>query len=251
VTRSRNVTVADSVISGNLGNQLWFDESVYNMTVTNNDIVRGTGYGVVLEISDTATIANNRIIGNAVDGLFISGTGNVDVWNNTFSGNARNINIVQDARRASQVSTPGHDPRQPLPDPTMPWVTQNITLSNNVIADGTYKCMVCVEDFSHERSAAQMNIVSNGNVFKRTSATTPVWAAVWSTGAGNPAIYNTIAEYSAATGQDRNSVAIDGGSAATLAATIASSAATASRPLPAKVAPLVKQAAGARHLGAW
>jgi parallel beta-helix repeat protein len=251
VHRSRGVTIADSVYSGNLGNQLWFDESVYGITVTGNDILRGTGNGVVLELSATATVADNRIIGNTLDGLLISDTGQVDVWNNTISKNARSINIVQGTRRATQLDTAGHDPRQVLPDPTVTWITGNITVSNNVLADGTFKCVLCVEDFSHERSAAQMNIVSDGNVFKRSSASMPVWATVWSRGAGNPAVYTSIAEYSAATGQDVNSVAIDGGDAATLAAAIRSSEATASRPLPAKVAPLIGQAAGARHLGAW
>ena len=251
VHRSRGVAITNSVYSGNLGNSLWFDESVYGITVTGNDVLRGTGNGVVLELSATANVANNRIIGNTLDGLLISDTGNVNVWNNTLTANARGINITQGTRRASNLATAGHDPRQALPDPTVTWITENITVSNNVVADGTFKCMLCVEDYSHERSAAQMNVVSDGNVFKRTSATAPVWATVWSRGAGDPAVYNSIAAYSAATGQDANSVAIDGGDAATLAATVSSSAATASRPLPAPIASLVGKNTGARHLGAW
>jgi hypothetical protein len=74
---------------------------------------------------------------------------------------------------------------------------------------------------------------------------------VWSTGAGNPAVYTSLRAFSAATGRDVNSIAVDGGTAAALATTIAASKATVSRPLPAKIAPLVEQNAGARHLGAW
>ena len=255
VHRSRGVTIADSVFSGNLGNQLWFDESVYNMTITGNDILRGTGNGVVLELSATGTVADNRIVGNTLDGLLISDTGQIDVWNNTIGKNARSINIVQGDRRASNLATAGHDPRQKLPDPTVTWVTGNITVSNNVLADGTFKCVLCVEDFSHERSAAQMNIVSDGNVYKRTSASMPGWSTVWSRGVGNPAVYTTLAAFTAATGQDKNSVAIDGPDGAAgdsaLAAAIGSSQATASRPLPAVIAGLVEQPAGARHLGSW
>jgi len=255
VHRSRGVTVADSVFSGNLGNQLWFDESVYGMTITGNDVLGGTGNGVVLELSATATVADNRIVGNTLDGLLISDTGQVGVWNNTISRNARSINIVQGTRRASNLATAGHDPRQTLPDPTVTWITGNITVSNNVLADGTFKCILCVEDFSHERSAAQMDIVSDGNVFKRTSASMPGWATVWSRGAGDPAVYGTVAAYSAATGQDKNSIALDGpagaGGDAALAAAVSSSQATASRPLPAAIAGLVEQPAGSRHLGAW
>jgi len=257
VHRSRDVAVVDSVFSGNLGNSLWFDESVYDMTITGNDVLDGTGNGVVVEISDTATIADNVISGNTLDGLLISNSGNIAVWNNTLQGNARNINIVQGSRRQIDLSTPGHDPRQKLPDPTMPWTTTNISLGNNVLADGTFKCVLCVEDFTHARSAAQMRIVSDGNVFKRTNVSTPAWAVVWSRGPGNPAVYNTVDDFAEATGQDRRSLAVDGrGGFASTSAFLASltkpaTVAAVARPLPSAVAVLVGQPAGAQRLGAW
>jgi parallel beta-helix repeat protein len=255
ITRSRDVTVTDSVFSKNAGNSIWFDESVYDMTVTGNDILDGTGYGIVVEISDTATIADNVIAGNSVDGLFIHNSGNIAVWNNTLRGNARNINIVQGTRKASDLSTPGHDPRQKLPDATMPWVTKNITIGNNVLADGTLKCVLCVEDYTHTRSAAQMKIVSDGNVFKRTNVSTPAWSVVWSRGPGNPAVYNTVDDFTAATGQDANSLAVDGraGFASTdqFIASLKSSAESVARPLPATIGKVLGKSTGTKHLGAW
>ena len=257
VHRSRDVSVVNSVFSKNLGNSLWFDESVYDMTVTGNDILDGTGNGLVVEISDTATVADNVISGNTLDGLLISNSGNISVWNNTLQRNARNINIVQGSRQQSNLATPGHDPRQKLPDPTMPWTTTNISLGNNVLVDGTFKCVLCVEDYTHTRSAAQMRIVSDGNVFKRTNVSTPAWAVVWSRGPGNPAVYNTLDDFSDATGQDRRSLAVDGrGGFASTAAFLASltkpaTVSSVARPLPAAVATLVGQPAGAQRLGAW
>jgi parallel beta-helix repeat protein len=255
VHRSRDVTISDSVFSKNAGNQLWFDESVYDMTVTGNDVLDGTGYGIVIEISDTATIADNLISRNALDGLFIHNSGNIAIWNNTLTANARNINIVQGSRQASNLSTPGHDPRQKLPDPTMPWVSANISLANNVLADGTFKCVLCVEDYTHSRSAAQMKVVSNGNVFKRTTVSSPAWAVVWSRGPGNPATYNTLADFTRATGQDANSLALDGvgafGSTERFIASLVQSEKSVARPLPATVARLVGKSTGLQHLGAW
>ncbi|MBE7162706.1 MAG: right-handed parallel beta-helix repeat-containing protein, partial [Williamsia herbipolensis] len=44
ITRSRDVKVTDSAILRNQGNGLWFDESVYDATVTGNDVIGNTGH---------------------------------------------------------------------------------------------------------------------------------------------------------------------------------------------------------------
>ena len=177
IHKSRIVSVTDSAFVNNEGNSLWFDESVYGMTITGNDIIGGTGNGIVVELSATAVIADNVVMGNALDGVLISDSGHVDVWNNTISGSFRSVNIVQGTRRASNLSLPGHDTRQTLPDPTVTWITEDVQLANNVFAQSGGKCLLCVEDYSHERSAKQMGIVSNGNVFNRAAAL-PSWVAV-------------------------------------------------------------------------
>jgi parallel beta-helix repeat protein len=255
IHKSRTVSVTNSAFVGNLGNSLWFDESVYDMRIAGNDILDGTGNGLVIELSATAKVVDNVISRNGLDGILISDSGQVDVWNNTVTSNARSLNIVQGFRRASDLSATGHDSRQALPDPTVTWITGNITVSNNVFADGDFKCILCVEDYSHERSAAQMNIQSNGNVFQRTTASLPVWAFVWSRGAGDPAVYTSLAGFTAATGQDRNSIAVDGTAAlidaTTLVPLVATKEASVAQPLPAGLAGLVGQSTGIEHLGAW
>ena len=211
ITRSRHVVVSNSAFLRNDGNALWFDESVYDGQVLGNDIVSNTGNALVIEISAAFIVANNVVAKKGIAGILIGDSNKVDVWNNTVTGNNRDLNIVQGDRRASNLSTPGHDPRQSLPDPTMTWITGQVTIGNNILGNSTGNCILCVEDYSHQQSAEQMKITSNGNVFQRPNAIQPTWAVVWSRGAGNPMVYNKISEYVAATGQDRNSISVDSG----------------------------------------
>lgn len=180
----------------------------------------------------------------------------MNVWNNTVTGNNRDLNIVQGDRRASNLSTPGHDPRQSLPDPTMTWITGQVTIGNNILGNSTGNCILCVEDYSHQQSAEQMKITSNGNVFQRPNAIQPTWAVVWSRGAGNPMVYNKISEYVAATGQDRNSISVDSGqvvltSLATPVPSVVNSTSAVAQPLPEKVATLLGKTTTDRYPGAW
>ncbi len=254
-TRSRHVSVSSSAFLRNDGNALWFDESVYDGTAVSNDIMDNSGNGLVVELSSLFTLANNVVANNGIAGVLISDSNQAAVWNNTVTGNNRDINITQGDRRASNLSIPGHDPRQVLPDPTVTWVTGQVTVKNNVLANSTGNCVLCVEDYSHQRSAQQMQINSNGNVFQRTSTAKPIWLVVWSRGAGNPAVYTKLGDYVAATGQDRQSLSIDSGQAlsgvATPLATVTAAAARVAQPLPPAVATLLGKPAGSLTLGAW
>ena len=254
VHKSRGVSVQDSVFRRNLGNALWFDESVYGMTLTGNDLLDNTGRGIVIELSATARIADNLVAGNTLTGILVSDSGQVEIWNNTITDNERNINIVQGDRRASDLSVPGHDDRQKLPDPTVTWITGNVSVHNNVLAEGTGNCLLCVEDYSHQRSAAQMNIQSDGNVFQRPSASAPKWAVVWSRGTGNPQVFTSIKDFASGTGRDRQSYAVDGAAVLkdrkTLTAAVADLEATVALPIPAAIAEQTGIPAGTRQLGA-
>jgi hypothetical protein len=150
--------------------------------------------------------------------------------------------VVQDPRSADDRSTPGHDPRQPVPDPTMSWLAGSVTISNNIFshaADGS-PCVVCVEDSTGRRSAEQMQVTLNGNIYNRASATAPAKLIVWSTGSGARS-FTTLADFTATTGQDRNSAAQDGPSIVSdEGQLIETDAAGVAQPMPADVA----QAAG-------
>ncbi|MCU1633299.1 MAG: wcoA, partial [Micrococcaceae bacterium] len=155
IGRTRTVHVQDSVFSENNGTGLWFDESAFDVTASGNELVGNSAHGLSVEISARIVIANNVVAENEGHGVKINNTSDVEIWNNSFINNGRPINIVQDARRASDRRIPGHDPRQRFPDPTMTWINGPVAVRNNVITGTTANCLLCVEDYSHMLSAEE------------------------------------------------------------------------------------------------
>ncbi len=256
VHRSRNITVRHSAFLRNHGTGAWFDVSNYNIKFYDNAVRRNAGHGVFLEISDTALVADNAIARNGGHGLQIDNVGHVRVWNNSFLGNARPLNIVQDDRLASKGTFPGYDPRRPKPDPTVPWITRDIQVVNNVISNPTSagNCLLCVEDYTKQRSAEQMGIFANGNLYRRAATHAPKWLVVWSSGQPNPHVYETLKAFRASTGQEargraaRTDVLTELGWPTSYTNDRASQV---SLGLPADIAKYLGKKAGARHLGPW
>jgi hypothetical protein len=256
ISRSRGVTVSNSVFSDNSGPGLWFDESVYDGTVVGNNIENNVGHGLILEISAKFIVANNIIAGNADNGIKLNDTSEVSIWNNTLTGNGRSLNIVQDARRASTRSTAGHDPRQNFPDAKMTWVDSSIDVRNNVIADTRgANCLLCVEDYSRAFSGEQMKITSDGNIYQRASADVPNYTAIWSQGSADPIVSKTLVDFVRSTGQDLHSVEVTGlsvlDSDRTLISSLQSRAHEIALPMPSEIAKAAGVSAFIRSVGAW
>jgi len=210
ISRSRGVTVTNSDFSGNNGPGLWFDESVYDGTVTGSTISNNDGHGLILEISTKFVVANNVILGNSDNGIKLNNTSDVAIWNNTLSGNGRSINIVQDSRQSSNRQTAGHDPRQAFPDPTMNWVNKGIVVSNNVIAATTAPdCLLCIQDYTGGLAPGS-GIQSNGNIFGRSSPSAPKFTVLWAPGGSPASSSTTLAGFASATGHDSRSVEVTG-----------------------------------------
>lgn len=255
--RTRTLTVVNSSVSNNLGQGYWSDESVYDTRILSSNIIGNRAAGVFLEISARGTVANNIISGNGGDGVKINNTSTVTIYNNTVVRNGRALNLVQDTRLPSNTSY-GHDSRYPN-DPEMTWLTGPVTVRNNVIGLPTSSatCVLCVEDYSFKRTAAQMGVTSNGNVFNRTSATSTRWLTVWSRGSVNvnPAVYTTLPDHRAGTAQDSTSLAYDGTTvvwnSSALASGVQSKASTVAVPLPSSIAALIGQTTGVRRLGVF
>lgn len=250
ITRTRNVTVRNGAFIGNYGQGIWLDESVYNGVIANNVSTTNTGNGIVIEISGKIAIAGNTVLRNGGAGIKIDGISNLDIWNNTVSDNSRNINLTQGTRRGADLATAGHDPRQSLPDPTETWINGPMRVYNNVIGASTGNCSLCVQDFSHQFTAEQMGTAVDSNVFQ---ANTSGWAVVWSKGPGDPAVFNSVAAFAAATGRQAHSLVLsqppaDTSGVLTQAVTSANNMATA---LPANIASIVGEPANSKHLGAW
>jgi parallel beta-helix repeat protein len=257
VGRSRNVTVTNSSVSKNLGQGYWSDVSVYDTRILNSNVVGNRAAGVFLEISARGTVANNLISGNGGDGVKINNTSSVKIYNNTVVRNGRALNLVQDTRRPANTSY-GDDPRYPN-DPEMTWLLGPVTVRNNVIGlpTASANCVLCVEDYSHERTAAQMGVTSNGNVFNRASSGSTRWLTVWSRGSVNinPSVYTTLPQHRSGTGQDGISLGYDGStlvsSNGTLSSTVRAKASTAAAALPSDIAALIGQPTGTRKLGVF
>ena len=152
-----------------------------------------------LEISAKAVIVNNLIARNQMEGAKINNTSDVRIWNNTFVGNvARPLYLPQDTRRNTNSRDQAVDPRQPFPDPTMPWTLGPITLRNNVVAQtsGAAQCLLCVEDYGYKQSAESMGVSSDGNIYQRTNTGTPQWLVVWSSGSTNPLVFTSLSAFS-------------------------------------------------------
>ncbi len=245
ITRARGLAIRNSAFVDNVGSGLWTDESTYDGVIAGNDVTGNSGNGIVLELSQKFVVANNVVSGNGMAGLRLDGTGGVDIWNNSFARNSRNVNIIQGKRSQFDLSQPGHDPRQTLPDPSVPWMSSDIAIRNNVFDNSTGNALLAVEDHSHRYSAEQLRITTNNNVYVRASANAPSWAVVWSRGVGDPAVFASVAKFAAATGQERDSAAVDGSSLAAVGS------AGSAEALPSAVAAAADRTAGVRHLGAW
>lgn len=252
IGRTRSVQIQESVFTANNGTGLWFDESVIDATASGNRIVGNSGHGISVEISAHAIVANNIIAGNKGHGLKVNNTSDVEIWNNSFISNGRPINIVQDTRRASDRSTPGHDPRQPFPDAAMTWVNGPITVRNNVITGTTGNCLLCVEDYSSQLSAEVMGVTTSGNIYHRSTVTSPSWMVVWSRGAGKPAVFTTLDSFRSVTGQGKGDQELAGGiitDPLTFRVSDSVQSLVTARPLPAGIAGLLRVPAGTLRVG--
>ena len=193
---SSGVTVADSVFADNYGQGPWFDESNNGVVFTGNDSLRNTGNGLVFELSERAVIADNVVADNGINGIYIVNAGSASIWNNTAVGNERNIAVTQDSRRSK--------------NPTIPWMSKNIVIANNVSADPEGTCLVCIDDFSRVLTGAQMVTRAEGNVYHRTSPSAPRSFAIYAQGAsGSSRSFGTLSDFVAATGREKRSVLLE------------------------------------------
>lgn len=257
IGRSRDVVVRRSRFAGNAGTGLWFDESAYDIAVLDTTLRGNDGHGLSLELSTHALVADTLVADNRGHGVKVNNTAQVSLWNNTVVRNGRAINIVQDERDIDDPETPGHDPRRPLPDPTMDWVVRDLVLRNNILGAAQYdaNCLLCVEDYSGRWTAEELGIDANGNVYQRPRASAPQWVVVWSRGAGDPAVFTSVRDFEIATGRERQHLDLVGTAAVTpslrpspLVRSRQSAVAVALARRPAR---MLDRPPGTRHIGAW
>jgi parallel beta-helix repeat protein len=257
VTVTRGITVKNSEIVGTDGNGFWTDQSTYGIDLLNNFVHDGARWGIVLEISSTATVADNVISNNAFDGLMVADTDHVDIWNNTIVGNGRSaVALTQDTRRVEQLGVSGHDSRRPLPDTTMPWTTVGIRMFDNILAGGTGTDPILkVQAWDKAFGATDMLVQSEGNVFSQLAVGTPKYVVVWGRKGTNAVNHTTLTNYTSTSGRDATSIShlgqkpVDSSYRAVSAITAKSP--DVAKPLPTGVATKIGRDSGVRHLGAF
>ncbi len=243
ITRSRGVTLRGNEVSFNVTNGVWLDESVYNGVLVNNTVSHNGCHGIETEISAKMVLAGNVVVGNGLNGIFVLDTNQVQVWNNTLVGNWRQFNAYQDTRDPALPGAVGRDPRQPQPDLTMTWKAGQISFKNNVLVNQARDdWMFLVQDGTRSRTAAQMGVAMDSNVYERGAA----GVAMLSTGTGN-AGYSGLPALRSATGLEATGTEVAQGLTAIVAATLSAH----STPLPADLAGFLGVPVGTAHSGAF
>ena len=204
ISRSQHLIIRNSVVSANAGHGIWLDQSVLDSVISSTDVIDNAGHGLFAEISNRVLLADVVIAGNSRIGLKINDTGEVSVWRSTIVGNGVAVAILQDTRRASDPKTPGHDERQPNPDPQMSWVIDSVVLGNSVIGDslGSERDgaiggdgFVWAQDYSNAFTAEDLGVVLTGNIVYRTVDGYPPRSVIWQLKKGATTSYRTLADF--------------------------------------------------------
>ncbi len=242
VTQSQHVTLRNSILRDSKCKGMWFDMSVYDMKVYNNDFLRLKDTGAFFEISGTGICANNLFVDCPAEAIKVNNTDNMEVWNNTIvncgslaqrltpdtsnlgNGDRRPLAVYQEARRPANTSY-GLDGRYPLSNSMystyMTWQINDITIHNNVVADtpSNAYAIFCIDDQQVQSGGTNQLLsaygaVMNGNVFHWTTAPTTTFPYPYifpptSVGSSTPIVYSTHSAMTSATGLNSNGTEIN------------------------------------------
>jgi parallel beta-helix repeat protein len=247
VTQLRGVRFIGNMVTNNGARGFWTDQSVVGITMADNTF-SGNYMATMLELSDTGVVANNTFA-DGRQGLYILDTGNIKVYNNAFSGQTvAGLYVSQDERRESNASIAAHDPRQPIPDPTCPWLVRNITVDNNVfLQPGSGESFQFYAlDGQTNIPADSMNIVLQGNIFRPRTVASDPWSIGWGAADNHTlAMYATPSAFSLA----KSKTWLNGVSTGLTLDSVVTGAGSIGQPLPADVATAVGVAAGTVQVG--
>ena len=248
VTRSRGVLLSNNEISGNTSAGFWCDESCYDIKVVHNTVSNNSTAGVQLEISEKAVVANNLFTGNG-NSVQIMNTGNVKIYNNEFGGyKYYGVRLNQDTRRNANTSITGHDPRQPNPDPTVPWYLHDIVVSNNVFS-ASGRSQFYGLDPATGQSLDAVKVTINGNLFNSYSGTGAHMVG-WGQANKTVVYYETPAALAAAKNSTWKNAATGQQTLTAMQSLMVNYNSTAVA-LPADIASVIGQTAGTKRVGRY
>ena len=244
VTRTRGITINNVNASENAATGIWLDESTVNFKITNNTVRNNAEAGIETELSDTGIIANNVVTGSRSSGIYVFDTGNVKIFNNALASNGtQHIQLSQDQRRQANASDPGHDPRRPVPDPTVPWLLRNITVANNVFDSGA-AFDIWVLDKRTGIPADSMNVSIVGNIF----TVGPVFLA-WGGSDGKLAKQLTSTAALQGINNSWKNLQVDSMGSFETGAPVVVASPSIAVPLPSDVAAAIGQQTGTKNIG--
>lgn len=197
ITQSQDLVIEHNYIDGCQNCcGIWLDISNYNFKIVNN-LVRAQGvYGINAELSAKGIVAGNRVYGTPGTSRFalaVQNSGDVRFWNNYItSSRLSDIELWQDERR--------NGPGKPGDATLMPWVTKNIEVVNNIVANdgGGTKTGYQMYGRADPTTNYGMDLMVKeitANVFSATMLRTPPNLAsdgmvTWVDGADNRTKYN-------------------------------------------------------------
>lgn len=242
VTQSQHVTLSNSILRDSKCKGMWFDMSVYDMNVYNNDFLQLKDTCAFFEISGTGICANNLFVDCPSEAIKVNNTDNMQVWNNTIvncgalsqrltpdtsnlgNGDRRPLAVYQESRRPSNTSY-GLDGRYPLGHAMytsyMTWQINDIDIHNNIVADtpSNAYAIFCIDDQQVQSGGTNQLLASYGvnmtaNVFHWTAAPTTTFPYPYifpstTVGSSTPVVYSTHAAMRSATSLNANGVEIN------------------------------------------
>jgi parallel beta-helix repeat protein len=184
ITATRGVTVDGNRVEMNAAKGIWLDVSTKDAVLVRNLVQGNSGPGLMAEVSARLLIAGNVAIEND-RGIYVLESNDVRIWNNTLLRNERNIDVLEGRRdaltgRGSAGFEPPYDDRGPNPDPQVSWNVDRVAIRNNVLSAGQNDgpCGLSTDDINHERSADDMHVSADFDVFHRPNDV-PHFLACW------------------------------------------------------------------------
>lgn len=197
LSKVTDIRFEGNLFDNNLGHGLWFDINVLDATIVHNEFYSNNGTGLLYEISSSAIIAGNESWANGGAGIRVIESADIDVYNNVLYKNDIALDVFESTR------------------------TQNVAdvvIRNNVLMDGrpVTVMMLDIDDKTRQLSGAQMGVTADYNAYCRTVASTPPRVADWSRANTTQALYTTVANFSAGTGNETHGYACEGAVAASM-----------------------------------
>lgn len=172
LTTAHGITLRNSLIEKNQGDGFWVDESVTDVTATDNVIRDNEGNGVHYEFADRGVIERNTITGSGLHGVSIQNAGNIRIRDNYVMSRTEGLNIIQDGRSPQDQGVSGQ--------------VRNLDIQHNTLGtDGTWigrdKAIVRIDGSGllDARAGSAHNIVLNNNRYAWVNAR-PQWMLFYS-----------------------------------------------------------------------